>query len=852
MIKMVLKGMRRRKKEIRYVSVVTFMAVLFMAAITLFQSIMDNYLYERNIQAYGNWMVSSVGQKLAHPYFSIEAACTTGISLADENGDENGIMMGKVDESFKLVQGDCFYEGRMPENGNEIAMDTVSLAELGYNYDLGQTITIRWVDSSGTVKTKDYELVGTMKCFSRVWETEGSCDLPNFFLTEEEFGKYGIKGTKTYFYQISQEYSDINTFEFAQSFKEGENHVAYNSYVYENKFWDSTEVYESVTKILMAISVLAISYLLIAYTGKRRGVYYRYRCIGASKNQVRAIVAFECIYATLPMIVMGMAVAYLGAYGICHFVGSTNGMDNLYVFDGHLLAEQLISIVGVVLVAVLATQFSISERRLTGNTGTVKPSRYKRLRRIAAKSRKPEKTIFKRQRIVRPVQSIVSAVFTVIVCGSLVFCIYKIQDSVDLGLSILDMKDDFYMDKSGSYKFEMGESTYNLDLYDMYDGLEDNALKEIEACLGIAQAEKEMRDEMHYFQWKGMENSPLIKLVTEGYEGDLLYVEPTGIYGMWADYNMSISFYDDMSKYCQEVTGWNGQGSVDWEEFERGDSVILLINNERWLSEEIKLPRDETIAVGDSLDIMDRDGNKVMSVKVGEIRYCEGYSDDFYTSGYKMVASVSLAQRMAELEGKEPQYNVVKVAYDETSSYQSTDKQMAKIATKYGAFYYSEAEYIRITKQEMVQDIGIYGTVFLLILVIYIVIQRNFMVSKNKYWRERFKLLKQIGMEDKQYAISAFVAECKSFLWIFAGLFAGYLMMWYSKYIEYFKAFGDKVETLYVDEIVAVKTYKYALDDVMQSTEHIWLAAVTAGVYIVMIISSALVIRKCIKRGEEK
>ena len=172
MIKMVLKGMRRRKKEIRYVSVVTFMAVLFMAAITLFQSIMDNYLYERNIQAYGNWMVSSVGQKLAHPYFSIEAACTTGISLADENGDENGIMMGKVDESFKLVQGDCFYEGRMPENGNEIAMDTVSLAELGYNYDLGQTITIRWVDSSGTVKTKDYELVGTMKCFSRAWETE--------------------------------------------------------------------------------------------------------------------------------------------------------------------------------------------------------------------------------------------------------------------------------------------------------------------------------------------------------------------------------------------------------------------------------------------------------------------------------------------------------------------------------------------------------------------------------------------------------------------------------------------------------------------------------------------------------
>ena len=40
MIKMVLKGMKRRRKEIRYVSIVTFVAVFFMAGIMLFQNMM--------------------------------------------------------------------------------------------------------------------------------------------------------------------------------------------------------------------------------------------------------------------------------------------------------------------------------------------------------------------------------------------------------------------------------------------------------------------------------------------------------------------------------------------------------------------------------------------------------------------------------------------------------------------------------------------------------------------------------------------------------------------------------------------------------------------------------------------
>ena len=59
-LKLVLKGLKRRKREMRYVSAVTFLSALFISSVILFQNIMDNYLMETNYQNYGDWILSSV------------------------------------------------------------------------------------------------------------------------------------------------------------------------------------------------------------------------------------------------------------------------------------------------------------------------------------------------------------------------------------------------------------------------------------------------------------------------------------------------------------------------------------------------------------------------------------------------------------------------------------------------------------------------------------------------------------------------------------------------------------------------------------------------------------------------
>ena len=56
---MILISIRRRRKEMRYVSIVTFVAAFFMGGIILFQEAMNWLVMEQNCQNYGNWVISS-------------------------------------------------------------------------------------------------------------------------------------------------------------------------------------------------------------------------------------------------------------------------------------------------------------------------------------------------------------------------------------------------------------------------------------------------------------------------------------------------------------------------------------------------------------------------------------------------------------------------------------------------------------------------------------------------------------------------------------------------------------------------------------------------------------------------
>ena len=91
----------------------------------------------------------------------------------------------------------------------------------------------------------------------------------------------------------------------------------------------------------------------------------------------------------------------------------------------------------------------------------------------------------------------------------------------------------------------------------------------------------------------------------------------------------------------------------------------------------------------------------------------------------------------------------------------------------------------------------------------------------------------------------ALIAECKSYLWIFAGLLPGYVAAGYI----YFAKYGG---LLMEEQIVINNMADQMLNGMINYMEHGLYISMVVLLYLVMVVSSAIVIRKCIKGGKEQ
>lgn len=825
MVKMIYTGMKRRKREMRYVSVVTFIAVLFMTGITLFQTIMNNYVFCRNLYNYGDWVISSVNRKCTHPYLLTESSLTTGMRILDD-GMFVEIYTGKADENFCILYDEILYEGSMPTQDNEIAMDISSLAILGYSYDLGQAIEISVMDAEGMVYSKSYELVGTLKDYSAIWKNSGPYRLPSILFTETAFEPYKTESFKTYFYQLNPKYNDINTYEFAKSFEQigdaaESNPVAYNNYVYENKIWGSTEMFDNVTKAIMLIAASAIGYLLTSYTGKRREAYYRYRCIGATKWQMRGVVLLECISITIPQIVMGMLSAYAAAALGCQ-IAQWNQINIDYIFDVELFIKQILVACAVVSLAIAAAQLSINDKRLAGNTGQVKPEKYNVLRNVAGRVKNTEKSLFLRQDILHPIQKVLSGVFTVLACGCLILCIFKIYHEVKHCNDILDRYIDFEMNYEEMETYDFEKRTPDQMIYltsiepaDISLGVDETFLEAIKMSPGVESCNTYWIDEAHYFRWADMEESTAMQ-----------YLESQIFYGTPLEYNMEMLFYQNVSdlKNSLQEEELEHLQSIDWNAVEKGEQGILFVDTSIG---------ENNLTAGDILDIWHFEDGYAMSVKL--IAVVE--QESRYQS-YKLIGTRGLAEKLMEAEQKELKYSRIQVMYDANASFESTDKQMATFAVNSGFGYQSKAERRRMAVNEAIQAIGIYGALFMVILFIYVILQRNFLTNLLKYMREKYLTLKRIGMEDEQYMRYALLAEAKKFLWMLPGLALGYLLIFRERLV--FNQMSGTAEKYILEAAITE----------VKMIEDIWFFLFIGILYVVMVGSAAGRIKTFIERGE--
>lgn len=810
-LKLIVTGQKRRKREIRYVSLAAFIAMLFMASVTLFQTIMDRYLMETNYQNYGDWVLSAVKDyedstvlfsELTHPYFTASGVCVTGASLLNGQNEPVSACLGTIDESVRQFGNISLYHGRFPETENEIAMDLSSLSALGYSYETGQTIRIA-VQQEDTVTEQEYLLTGTIKSFAANWKHRFRYPLPNCIVTKEGMERVCAPRYATYFYQLDRKYEDLDMQEFTSAFFLPNHIREYNRYVYDNRIWGSKDMFRSVKLLLTLIGALAVGYLMLSYIAQRRKWYYMLRCTGADKAQIRFMIAVEAICGTFPCILLGMAVPYTVGAAVCGGLAAQQKLPYFFVFHPADFFGQTGIACSILVFAVLCAWAGCRDKNLSQNSSSVTARQIRRLRRDARREQNTGHIFLKRQRKLHPFQYVAFTLFSFGVCLLLTLCLNKLcQSGREYRLAKADLHD-FQADKQNDIEMEtpflpengvIGYAGGKNSAYDMYHGISDAAGEEITTFIGIRRIDRSTKDQTHILQWENKKDSPVERAVEQNYKQHRVNFPDT-----------FFSYYESCDDILRDIKKDFGLNGLDPEAFCNGEEIVLFLSPYDWLGENPQNIRETTIQAGDTVEIVSAEKQLYVPqrlighaklpgcvpVKVGAVisdpplnwKWRIGFG-----ATYAVLASKALAERVAKADGQILRYNHLEIALNSSSSFESTQMRLAALFKENEISYSSDSEEITSLRNTYIRNLCMYGVLLGVILFLFLLLKMHFHQLQDRYRAREYRLLKQLGMEGTFWNR---IALQESFLqngWMILCIPCSYAVMAAGIYAEFKKA----------------------------------------------------------------
>lgn len=848
--RMVIRSMVRRRRELRFVSLVTFIAVFFLSAVSVFQNVMNRYVTESNYDTYGEWVLSSVEdlrdteipfRDIDHPYLSERGVCSSGWGILDENEELSGICLGTMDENGLEIGNITLYEGHMPELADEIVMDLPTLAALGYSYDLGQEIPVTVLDGSGQQQSQTFRLVGTMKSFSENWVSEAGYSLPGGLVTGEGLEALGGTAFNTYFYQLDRKYENIDVYEFAAPFQHGDGLCEFNANAYGNRVWGSEVMFLAVQAVLILIAASASGYLLLSYEAERRRWHYQYRMIGAERAQIRTMVLIEGIYGIFPFALAALIIPHLAGMLICLIVSKWKGLPYFYEFHPGEAFAQAGIILGVLLLVITGTWLRSSDKTLVRNTREVTERQLKRLRKC--KKGNTLKNFYRRQGKLHPLKRAAASVLSVCVCALLLLCINEIRIAVSDYQWAREELHDFEATKSEIYtdifspedRLYLSESisndgdavTVESHFIDMYCGISRETEARLREIDEISSLDLQIWDERHTLEWEGKEKSPVMGAILKDYA----YIGP----GL-----ESFRYYEDLDSMLADtglkVTGTN----LDEDAFNRGEQVIVYTG---WMQKapdpgsdagkiEEEYVQETEIRPGMKMEITGRDYPAVTPVAVGEVIAPADSQEDEYHRAYVIFGSLRLAEKIAEADGQEPAYNKVMIDLDWSASFDSAEKKLATVFTEEKMEYRSNTEYVRRMGNNLISDLSIYGVTGLTLLLVYLVLQMNFYKNQSFYLHSEYRIMRNMGLERERFARLTLSDSLKRSLWVLPGIPAFWVL-------TLFNAYQDELQQaaaeLGITHLYSTILGKMTSDPFWMAAEGLW----QSGVWIFVILPAA-------------
>lgn len=688
-IKLIVRGLYRRKKTARSVFVAAMLSAVFITLVLLYSDNVERYIMENNFNQYGKWFIAVKSPENPdfkeakavldeHPYIGIPGHINDLYTL--HKGDCE-LLSGIFDKrAFEISRLDVI-AGRLPEKNDEAVITESAFKQLGYTFREGMESNFCY-----TIKGNEMDITihitGVITDYTGYWRE--TIRYPEIIFCENPFDVADYSYCEVALYPIKDDYFDIDTEKLYSGLSKKMSKTGissryiqyffvYNTSAYRYSMWYSKDIEMFVKAAIIIAGIIAILQVTYTYTESRKPDYERLYILGASKYHVMTYVFVE----NFIICIVGQIAGIISAFGLVAIlmciISSALNMEYFYILK-------------------YKTCFSIIAACTLSSCTAILPITFRtaKTKKTAAYTRKARKFI--------------SATFISIMSSLIMLCTMNIYHSY------IEYRNNLHDDVIFSFgqalvKNMTDEKTYSLKK-SMYIGITDNDFCELIKRPTIKNANMMSIDTMHRYYWNGMDNATYRKLSELWYNmvndnSDITYSTDIGFDKDYLEQMQSIIVVYDTKSLISMLDRLNIK--IDAEAFERGDTVIfcdgytsdeynLAYKNNKFVLDYI--PVEESIKNGDELYFECQKGitsaklcakltyNDVLHLpldfsksagiyKLDDVEKLGGFTQ-FDNIAYHVICSPSFAGKLAMADGLTDyviRYNSFSIEYDHSKNY---------------------------------------------------------------------------------------------------------------------------------------------------------------------------------------
>lgn len=333
-----------RRRNLVAVLAIILTTMMFTSLFVLSQSMIEN-MQQMYIQqaGYSSQLSSSLltddeaDAIAAHPAV-VEASRSTVVGVAENvSGRQVELRAASADYADSALS--LPTEGRMPENADEIALDTITLDKLGLAHQLGETVHLSWTSAPGSDESNsaEFTLCGIWQgnpaaMASMAWVSEDFAEKLSVGVSQDAARESGsILGLTMLHIDLVDDSDPSGTAEkiladtgLSECVTLSPN-IAYDSVVGQNMLRELLPM--AICMVLVFVSGYLIIYNIFQISVAADIRFYgRLKTLGATKRQLKKIIYSQARRLCLVGIPLGLVIGYfLGAVLVPFMITSTGG-----------------------------------------------------------------------------------------------------------------------------------------------------------------------------------------------------------------------------------------------------------------------------------------------------------------------------------------------------------------------------------------------------------------------------------------------------------------------------------------------------------------------------------------------